>query len=470
MIAITLAAITLFMAATIAITATDIKRVLAYSTVSQLGYMMMALGVGGWLGWRATSCSRTRFSRVYALFGIGIGDPRGSFQRNDRRWVACARKCPGSRPTRCWSDAWRLRGREFRSSFGFSGYYSKDAILEQALSFGLANGGISMLFFIASAGGAAITAFYMFRLWYMTFAGEARDHHRYDHAHESPFTMYAPLILLSVFAVGAAWGMNHYFHALNDALVGSLLAAVILLGLVAWTRLRGSDDDAQVNTSWAKLPLILCGVVFVIGLVWMLGSGFTLPNMLAQARPAGTGPTETAALVAMTWPDESLSHADAIKVPATVVASCTALAGFLLATVFYGWRFLDPDEVRRQFSAIHKFLLNKWYFDELYDLVWVRPTHWLSGIVAGFDRSAIDRFLDGLAGATRKLAVFWENVADRQVVDGSVNALARAAYALGSSLRSWQTGSLRNYVLFIVVGMLAFFVLASFLLSGAFAS
>ena len=91
---------------------------------------------------------------------------------------------------------------------GFSGFHSKDAIVEQALSHWRTNSAttaFSWLFFRGAAVSAAITAFYMFRLWFMTFAGEPRDHHRYDHAHESPQVMTGPLVLLAVFAVCAGW-------------------------------------------------------------------------------------------------------------------------------------------------------------------------------------------------------------------------------------------------------------------------
>ena len=463
-----LGTITLFMAATIAITATDIKRVLAYSTISQLGYMMLALGVGGWLAGVLHLFTHAFFK---SLLFMCSGSVIHAVHTNEMPQMGGLRKKMPITAYTMLIGCLAIAGAGIPFVIGFSGYYSKDAILEQCLSYGMTNGGASMFFFVAAAGGAAITAFYMFRLWYMTFAGEPRDHHAYDHAHESPFTMYFPLIVLSVFAVGAAWGANHYFHALNDAIVGSLVAALILIGLVAWSRVRNADDDAQVNTSWAKLPLLLCGLVFVLGLGWMaLGSNFSLPNMLEQARPLGTAPTEAAALMEMTWPDESLSHAPAIKVPATIVASSTAFAGFMLATIFYCWKILDPEEVRRQFSGIYKFLLNKWWFDELYEYMWVKPTHWISGLISTFDRKVIDRFLDGVAWATRRIAVLWEGFADRTVVDGTVNSLAKGTYGLGSSLRGLQTGSLRNYILFIVVGMLAFFILASFLLSGAFAS
>ena len=83
---------------------------------------------------------------------------------------------------------------------GLSGYYSKDAILAQALHFGKNNAAWNAMFYVA-AGGAAITAFYMFRLWFMTFIGSPREQHRYEHAHESPRVMWMPLAVLAFFAI-----------------------------------------------------------------------------------------------------------------------------------------------------------------------------------------------------------------------------------------------------------------------------
>ncbi len=460
-------AFTLFMAATIAITATDIKRVLAYSTVSQLGYMMLALGVGGWLAGVLHLFTHAFFK---SLLFMCSGSVIHAVHTNEMTQMGGLRKKMPITAYTMLIGCLAIAGAGVPFVIGFSGYYSKDTILEQCLSFGMANHGGGMFFFFAAAGGAAITAFYMFRLWYMTFAGEPRDQHAYDHAHESPFSMYFPLIVLSVFAVGSAWGLNAAFKGLNDAIVGSLFAGLILVGLVVWKRFRSGDAGSQVDTSWAKLPLVICGVVFVFGVIWMMAGDYSLRNMLEQSRPVGTAPTEVAAWMDMTLPDEALTHTNAIKIPATIAASSTALAGFLLATLFYAWRLLDPDEVRRQFSAIYKFLVHKWWFDELYDFMWVRPTHWVSGVVSAVDRQVIDRFLNGVVWATRKVADFWQMLADQTVVDGTVNAFAKGTYRFGSALRGLETGSLRSYVLFIVVGMLAFFVLASFLISGAFAS
>ena len=213
---------------------------------------------------------------------------------------------------------------------GLSGYYSKDGILAQALSFKQANPLHGCFFWIATAG-AAITAFYMFRLWYMTFAGEPRDEHVYHHAHESPWVMVGPLVVLAFFAVVAGW---------------------------------------------------------------------TVPGQLRPAAAPGAGPAAghgTRRLGRLGVADRHASRRStsrtnpSIHVPATLWAFGSALAGFLLATVFYGLRKLNPDDVRRQFAPIYRFLVHKWWFDELYALLFVRPALRISSWVAACDKQGIDR-------------------------------------------------------------------------------
>ena len=168
--------ITLFMAATIAITATDIKRVLAYSTVSQLGYMMMALGVGGWLAGMMHLVTHAFFK---SLLFLCSGSVIHAVHTNEMTEMGGLRNTStaGTMLVGCLAIA----GMAIPFVIGLSGYYSKDMILEQAFSFARMNGSLlGGLFFVAAAGGAAITAFYMFRLWFMTFAGTPRNPHR-DH-------------------------------------------------------------------------------------------------------------------------------------------------------------------------------------------------------------------------------------------------------------------------------------------------
>ena len=492
--------ITLFLAATIAIVSTDIKRVLAYSTVSQLGYMMLALGVGGWLAGVLHLFTHAFFkSLLFMCSGSVIHAvhtnemPEMGGLRKKMPWTAytmlvgCLAIAGAGLPF-----ALSVGGHSL--SLGFSGYYSKDAILEQALSFRNANPGWGTFFFLAAAGGAAITAFYMFRLWYMTFAGTPRNLERYEHAHESPPIMYRPLILLGTLAVAAAWGPA-------EAMVGSLVAGVIFMVLKArggesatehaahghghghghgehghgdHGHAHGHDDHGHGDhghgghghgsASWRPLNVALgiAALVFVLSLIWSQYPNVTLANLLEQARPVGTLATQQAVLTPMTWPDEHLSHEPEIKVPATWIAFSTAFAGFFLATMFYGLRKLDAAEAKRAFAPVHRLLQNKWWFDELYDVVFIRPTHVVSEWISQFDRKVIDGLIDGLAWVVRSFSSFWERLADRTLVDGFVNSLASLTYKTGLGLRRAQTGSLRQYVMFIVIGTVAVFMLASF--------
>ena len=95
------------------------------------------------------------------------------------------------------------------------------------------------------------------------------------------------------------------------------------------------------------------------------------------------------------YPSEHLSHAEVVHNAATWAASSTALAGLLLATVIYCWRLLDPDEIRNQFGFIYRLFWNKWYFDEIYKVVFVQPVLFISRRISDFDRHVIDRIVNG---------------------------------------------------------------------------
>ena len=204
--------ITLFIAATIAITATDIKRVLAYSTVSQLGYMMLALGVGGWLAGMFHLFTHAFFKALLFLCSGSVIHACGH-QRDAADGRAAEENALDRR-----HDAGRLpgdfRGGRAAAGIGLSGYYSKDYILAQALSFGKQNPLHGWMFWVAVVG-AAMTAFYMFRLWYMTFVGTPRDEHVYHHAHESPRSMVVPLVVLA--GAGDVCGLEPAVPAMRRA-------------------------------------------------------------------------------------------------------------------------------------------------------------------------------------------------------------------------------------------------------------
>jgi NADH-quinone oxidoreductase subunit L len=391
---------TLFIAATIAITATDIKRVLAYSTVSQLGYMMLALGVGGWIAGLFHLFTHAFFK---ALLFLCSGSVIHATHTNEMpRMGGLLKKMPWTAGTML-VGCLAISGAGIPLVVGLSGYYSKDAILGQLMSFRDHNPAHAWLFYAATAG-AAVTAFYMFRLWFMTFVGKPRDEHVYHHAHESPAVMYVPLVILAVMATIAGW-------------------------------------------KWVGLQ-----------------------SLLEQARPLGTAEGVAGGWLAssLAMPAEHLSHESAIHVPVSWIAFGVAVLGFSLALAFYGLRVIDPEDARRQFSPLHRFLLNKWWFDELYHAMFVRPSLYLSQRVADLDRRGIDGIADGLARGVRLLSTF-DDWIDRLFVDGLVNGTAKVIFGIGLWLRNLQTGNLRQYVMFMAVAVVALFVLISLYWNLAFA-
>ena len=138
----------------------------------------------------------------------------------------------------------------------------------------------------------------------------------------------------------------------------------------------------------------------------------------------------------------------------TIPRTGTAAAGFLLSTVFYGWRKLDAADVRRQFAPIYTFLVNKWWFDELYAFLFIRPAHFVAGIIAKFDKQVIDVAIDKAAAGVRVVSRV-DDAIDRNLVDGVVNLIAQWTYSIGRSLKAVQTGRIRQYVMLIVVGVVA---------------
>jgi NADH-quinone oxidoreductase subunit L len=471
--------ITLFMAATIAITATDIKRVLAYSTISQLGYMMMALGVGGWLAGVMHLITHAFFK---SLLFMCSGSVIHAVHTNEMTEMGGLRKKMPVTAYTMLIGCMAISGAgipfimgffgQSLAGLGLSGFYSKDAILEQAFSFMGGNGSaLAGIFFLFAAGGAAVTAFYMFRLWYLTFAGTPRDEDRYAHAHESPATMYAPLVVLAVMAVAVAWSPM-------QGILGGLVAVIVLFLMSRRHAAQqetsaanhsadahGDEDAHGALPTWLpNLPWQLALAVLVVSVVWLLTNDeVIMANLLEQARPAGTEAGAQGVLLdGWLWPNEHDAHAAAIVGPVSLIAIGTAFSGFLLATLMYGTGHLQPHEVRRQFEPVYRFLINKWWFDELYDWMFVRPTHWISAWASSLDRRWINWFVDGLAAVTAAFALVWDRVGDRTIVDGFVNTMASWTYATGLSLRTVQTGSLRHYVVFIVVGAVAIFILISF--------
>jgi NADH-quinone oxidoreductase subunit L len=398
--------ITLFVAATIALVMTDIKKVLAYSTVSQLGYMMLALGVGGWAAGLFHLLTHAFFK---ALLFLGSGSViHGCHHEQDMTRMGGLYPKMKITALTMLVGVLTIAGIPF-----FSGWYSKDAVLAHALGFVIANPHHLLLFLLPLLT-AGITTFYMFRMWFLTFTGKPRDHHVHEHAHESPPVMTIPLVILAFFSVVVAWGWP-----LWDAEESYLEKHVI--------------HHAQHHSVEAEFGPFAEEAIHMDALT---------PKVNAYAKR---------------------NHLLAGNMALVVVA-----IAIVFAYLIYYRRVLDPAEAKQQFPGIHRFLWHKWYFDELYSATLVRPALTVANWCRAFDSRVIDGTIDNTARATVNFS-WWNGRFDLGIIDGLVNLVANVFYGLGARLRHVQTGYLRSYVLFLVLAAVGIFAVLSYFLTMAIA-
>ncbi len=419
--------ITLLIGATIALVATDIKRVLAYSTISQLGYMMLGLGVGGWAAGLLHLVTHAFFK---ALLFLCSGSVIHAVGTNEMPQMGALRR---KMPWTAWTmlvGCLAIAGAGLPGLVGLSGFYSKEAILAQVYLFCREQPAVGGWLFAAALAGAGLTAFYMFRLWYMTFAGPPKDEHIFHHAHESPPVMVGPLVVLAGLAIVAGWrvpGTSLSLQQLLDRDRPVLLAAENAARYLPGVGQPGDRTSAESGTS----------------------------AEYGKMQPLAGSPVWPVVI-----PEEHRSHDPGVAGPVGWMAFAAALAGFLLATAIYGMRKLAPERIVQAAPAVYTFLKNKWYFDQLYEAAFVRPVLRLADGTVDVDRQVLDRTADGMARGLIRLARM-EDWLDRRWVDALFNRSAEAAYRLGLGLRRLQTGELRQYVLWAVLGAVAIFVLVS---------
>jgi NADH:ubiquinone oxidoreductase subunit 5 (subunit L)/multisubunit Na+/H+ antiporter MnhA subunit len=253
--------------------------------------------------------------------------------------------------------------------------------------------------------------------------------------------------------------------------LAELLFSVAVLAFVAQSLFTIAGDSPALARARQVSFVAGCALLglWLIATTWRYTVNVSLADLLENARPESARLDMAAAYLAAIWPDEHRSHVAEIRVPVTLMAFGVAVGGFFLATLFYGWRTLSADEVRRQFAPIHRLLWNKWYFDELYHLVFFKPTHVIARWASWIDRRILDGAIDATAWSVGWFARQWDYLADRKVVDGLVNGLASLTYATGLAARKPQRGHLREYVVYIVVGTVALFVVVLFFRERLFA-
>jgi NADH-quinone oxidoreductase subunit L len=352
-------AVTAFVSATTAMVQTDIKRVLAFSTCSQLGFMMVALGIGAW---SAAFLHLLTHAFFKALLFLGAGSViHGMHHEQDLRRMGGLRRAMPVTAYAMLIGVLAICGVPF-----FSGWVSKDQIVSHLFAY-VGTGGNGVLSFVVFGlpiVTVGLTAFYMMRLWLMAFAGEPRDA-AVGHAHESPAVMTIPLGILAIFSIAVA------------------------VGWPVW------DADA----SW-------------------------LGHLLFDAGP------KTPAL-------HDAAHANHLL--AGGVALALAMAGMALA-----WQRHASGAFLRESNAAgwRKFLDHRWYFDAVYDAVFVRPTVALARQMATADKSKGD------VGSTR---IGY----DLTTLDGLIAAPATFVRSLGGGLREANRGLPRGYVLAMALTVVA---------------
>jgi NADH-quinone oxidoreductase subunit L len=351
-------ATTAMFAATVGLVQNDIKRIVAYSTCSQLGYMFVAMGVGAYSVGMFHLFTHAFFKALLFL-GSGSVITAMHHEQDIRHMGGLRTKIP-------WTYATMVVGTLSLTGFPlFAGYYSKDAIIEAVFA---SSNPAAVYGYLMTLGAAGLTAFYSWRLIFKTFHGHAHDEAHHAAAHESPATMMIPLFALAA---------------------GSILAGYPFFSIFAGS---GVEDFFRDSIKIGEHNTILEQMEHISGLI------STLPTVMMAI-------------------------------------------GVAVAWLFYIRRPELPVELARQHQPLYRFLLNKWYFDELYDFLFVGPTLWLGRLLwKGGDGWLIDGF--GPDGVST-----WVLDVTRNVV-------------------RLQTGYLYHYAFAMLIGIAAFITWFMFLGGG----
>jgi NADH-quinone oxidoreductase subunit L len=353
--------VTAFYAATIALTQKDIKKVLAYSTISQLGYMFLGCGVGAYAAGIFHLMTHAFFKGLLFLTAGSVIHAMGGEQ--DMTKMGGLRK---KIPITYWTMM--IATLAIAGIPGFSGFFSKDEILEAAKS---GQHAILWLWVLGTLA-AGLTSFYMFRLMFLTFFGKPRFDEHKVHVHESPLNMTIPLMILAFLSTFGGWlaapklagGINYFAQFLSPV----------------FTKYAVSPVPAEAAASPGTSPVVQV-LLSLVGIPVILG-----------------------------------------------------LIGLLVAWWFYIKNPNAPKQLAQKLHGVYVLLLNKYYVDEIYIAVIVRPLLWLSR------------------------RVLWEFF-DATVIDGAVNGTATVARESGGAVRELQSGNTRSYASWVVIGAVGFTIL-----------
>ncbi len=341
---------TALLAATIALKQNDIKKVLAYSTVSQLGLMFLALGVGAYTAGIFHVMTHAFFK---ALLFLGAGSVIHAMhhEQDIMKMGGLRKKLPITHIT------FLIGCLAIAGIPPFAGFFSKDEILTAALE-------KNPVYYVLALATSLMTAFYMFRLYFLTFPGKFRGSHEQEHhLHESPVPMTLPLIVLAILSVVGGWVGIPAVFAENAHLLSNFLSPVVA---------SVKPAHPAIHLSHSSELALMGGVLLLILVMIVLASKKFSKENIDTAAPSG-------------------------------------------------------------FSAV---LFNKWYVDEIYEAIIVRPINWISS--------------------------FLSRVVDNRLIDGLVNGVGKGVQFSARQLRLLQSGQVGSYILIMMIAIILFFIFQLF--------
>jgi len=391
MVVCILGACTALVAATIGMTQFDIKRVIAYSTMSQLGYMFFALGVSAYSAAMFHLVTHAFFKALLFL-GAGSVIHAMSGEQDMRKMGGIWKKIPITYAM-MWIGSLALAGIPL-----FAGYYSKDLILEAAWASHSSFGHFAYWMGIAAA---LMTAFYSWRLIIMTFHGKPNaDQHTMEHVHESPAVMMVPLVVLAVGAIfsgavlyGGFAGLPHEQEVLVKSEAKEIEKEVVEATQDQINKVPKDGEETMHESLWNKEAFFGKSIV-------------VLPE------------------------NDTVAKAHHVEQWVKLLPTIVGAFGIFLGFVCYMFIPSIPPAVSKLFKPLHTLFFRKWFFDEIYEAVFVKNAQRLGNL-------------------------FWKR-GDGQVIDGlGPNGVAAISQKLSAVLSKFQTGFVFQYAFMMMIGVVA---------------
>ncbi len=395
-------AITAIFAASIGLAQNDIKKVLAYSTVSQLGYMFVAAGVGAFTAAIFHVMTHAFFK---ACLFLGAGSViHGCGGEQDMRKMGGLKKYM---PRTHWTML--VATIAIAGIPPLAGFFSKDEILAGAF-------GHHKPIWIVGVIAAGFTAFYMFRLYFMTFHGQYRGDVPVHDPHASTHQSHAA----------------HADHAHDDA--------------------HGHDEHGHAGPH--ESPWSMTGVLAILAVLSVIGGFVGLPAALGGSFPTWFQKWLAPVLLPISGNPFEWHHASyAEEYVLMLVSVAVAAFGIFLAYRLYAKRAPVPDVLERKLGFVYRVLENKYWVDELYHATVIRGTILLAYAMWWFDRWVVDGLVNGVRHVTVFLFGHGSSIFDKYVVDGAVNGVGAAAKGGSMLFRRVQSGLVQNYALIMGGGI-----------------